>query len=108
MGARATLVPSQIAIVHLVLCDFGESGTAYIEADPAHSDSETIVRNMIDGQYDRPLKVVALNPDEGWSRDVSEGIARDVAKRANTEARTLSSAVREFVELQQIASDQVY
>ena len=35
----------------------------------------TIVRNMIFGEYRNPLRVVAFNTVEGWSRDVSEEIA---------------------------------
>jgi hypothetical protein len=39
---------------------------AYVEADPAESDATTIVRNLLHGQYGRPLRVVALNVEEGW------------------------------------------
>ncbi|SRR6266478_3955369 len=35
----------------------------------------TIVRNLLQGQYERPVRVVALNADEGWARDVSDNIA---------------------------------
>jgi hypothetical protein len=48
------LVPSHDHDVHLVLCDFGDHGRAYVETDPAAADKDTIVRNMIAGQYDHP------------------------------------------------------
>ena len=35
--AVASLVPSLDADVHLVLCDFGRSGLAYVETDPAEA-----------------------------------------------------------------------
>ena len=59
-----SLVPSsdQDHDLHFVLCDFGKYGKTYIETDPNEADQGTIVRNMIDGQYDRPLRVIALNP----------------------------------------------
>src|SRR5229473_620625 len=68
----ASLVPSLDVDVHLVLCDFGRSGLAYVETDPTKADATTIVRNLLQGQYERPVRVVALNADEGWARDVSE------------------------------------
>ena len=36
--AVASLVPSLDADVHLVLCDFGRSGLAYVETDPAEAE----------------------------------------------------------------------
>jgi hypothetical protein len=54
----------------------------YIETDPSEADRDTIVRNMIAGQYDHPVGVITLNPTKGWSRDVSEEIARAVLMAA--------------------------
>jgi hypothetical protein len=72
--AHASLVPSFNEDVHLVLCDFGRVGLAYVETDPAEADATTVVQNLLHGQYERPLRVLALNADEGWARDVSETI----------------------------------
>src|SRR5262249_48245317 len=47
--------------VHFVLCDFGRSGQAYVETDPSHADASTIVRNLLDGQNNQPVRVLALN-----------------------------------------------
>src|SRR6266446_6445169 len=52
----ASLVPSLDVDVHLVLCDFGRSGLAYVETDPTKADA--IVRNLLQGQYERPVRVV--------------------------------------------------
>jgi hypothetical protein len=78
---HASLVPSLHEDVHFVLCDFGRAGLAYVETDPAEADATTIVQNLLRGQYERPLRVIALNADEGWSRDVSEAIAAKVRDR---------------------------
>jgi len=84
--------------MHLVLCDFGTSGVAYVETDPSEADETTIVRNIINGQYDRPKQVLALNPAEGWCRDVSEDIARRVLQVAEKERSTLIPGTRAFLE----------
>ena len=76
--AYASLVPSLDADLHFILCDFGRSGLAYVETDPAEADATTVVQNLLHGQYERPLRVIALNADEGWSQDVSEAIAAKV------------------------------
>src|SRR3989442_6294654 len=94
----ASLVPSLDVDVHLVLCDFGRSGLAYVETDPTKADATTIVRNLLQGQYERPVRVVAMNADEGWARDVSENIAAKVREVAQREGRDLTSGTRALIE----------
>src|SRR3954469_23651611 len=88
--AHASLVPSLDADLHFVLCDFGRAGLAYVETDPAEADATAIVQNLLHGQYERPLRVLALNADEGWSRDVSEAIAAKVRGVTAHESRELT------------------
>ena len=63
--APASLVPSLDADIHLVLCRFGRAGLAYVETDPAEADATTVVQNLLHGRYAQPLRVIALNVDEG-------------------------------------------
>jgi hypothetical protein len=72
------LVPQLSHDLHFVLCDFGENGQAFVETDPDHADRNTIICNLISGQYDHPVRVIACNPSEGWAHDVSESIARSI------------------------------
>jgi hypothetical protein len=97
-----SIVPSSDHDLHFVLCDFGKYGKTYIETDPNEADRDTIVRNMIAGQYDRPLRVIALNPDEGWSRDVSEEIAKAVLTAAEVDDLELTAGTSAFVETQRL------
>jgi hypothetical protein len=96
--AHPSLVPSLNEDLHLVLCDFGGAGLAYIETDPAEADATTIVQNLLHGQYERPLRVIALNAEEGWSRDVSEAIAAKVRDVAQHEGWELTSGTISFIE----------
>jgi hypothetical protein len=52
----------------------------------------------LSGQYRHPLRVVAFNTAEGWARDVSADIARQVLTRALEFEQELPAAVRDFVE----------
>jgi hypothetical protein len=91
-----SLVPEQD--LHFVLCDFGRSGQAYVETDPMEADASTIVRNLLQGQYDRPVRVLALNVEEGWVQDVSEIIAAKVQDVARREEQGLTAGTRAFIE----------
>jgi hypothetical protein len=84
--------------IHIVLNDFGKLGRAYVETDQAEADEQTIIDNLLRGQYSRPVRVVAFNTGDLSSRDVSEDIARAVAKRARNEHRKLSKGTRRFLE----------
>ena len=92
-----TLAPSLDVTVYLVLDDFGKIGRAYREADEEASDIETIIKGMLSGQYTKPVRVVAFNIAEGWSRDVSENIAWEVIKRAVEQGVNLPSPTHAFV-----------
>lgn len=98
-----SLVPSLDNEVHLVLCDFDRYGKSYMETDPAEADKATIVRNMIDGQYGRPISVVAFNPIEGWACDVSKDIALAVTNASERYRISLPEGTRAFVESQQFS-----
>ena len=68
--------------VFLVLDQFGESlGRAWRETDENDTDYETLIRHLLEGQCNNPVRVVAFNTDEGWSRDVSDDVADELRER---------------------------
>jgi hypothetical protein len=59
--------------VYLVLNDYGEClGRAWAEVPEADTGRETVIRDLMTGQYSGPVRIVAFNTAELWSRDVSE------------------------------------
>jgi hypothetical protein len=96
LPASPSLVPSFDVTVHIVLEDFGTLGRAYLETDEAQADLETVIRNILIGQYTNPSRVVAFNTAEGWSRDVSEDVAWEVLRRASDYNQTLPSSAYGF------------
>ena len=58
----------------------------------------TVIRDISDGQYSNPVRVVAFNTAEGWSRDVTEDIAREILDHAHRKAEPLSKSAQAFVE----------
>jgi hypothetical protein len=83
--------------MYLVLEDYS-SGAAWRETDEDRTDYPTLISDLITGQYDLPLRVVAFNPVEGWSRDASQEVAEELAQRVADEGREVSAAVQEFIE----------
>jgi hypothetical protein len=61
-------------------------------------DATTVVQNLLHGRYEQPLRVIAPNVDEGWSRDVSEAMARKVREIAEREDYELTQGTLGFVE----------
>ena len=99
-------IPKSADTVYLVLDDFSVLGRAWVETDETHADRETIIRYLLTDQYGAPVRVAAFNLSEGWAKDVSGEIAKEVAERARLERLDLPPAVQDFVELHvgQVAS----
>jgi hypothetical protein len=91
------IVPGFDFEVCLVLDDFGRF-RVYREADENDANRETVIRDIIGGQYQNPSRIVAFNTAEGWSRDITEDIAREIVERAAIKAEPLSKAAQQFVE----------
>jgi hypothetical protein len=82
--------------MYLMLEDFS-SGAAWRETDEDRTDYRTLISDLLTGQYDHPLRVVAFNPLEGWSRDASEDVAHELEQRV-AEGHEVTEPVREFIE----------
>jgi len=52
---------------------------------------------LLDGQYSNPVRVIAFNTAQGWSRDVSEDIAHELRQRCADQMRELLSSLEDFV-----------
>jgi hypothetical protein len=84
---------------YLVLDDFGGwFGQAWPETAVEDTNLETLIEDLLDGQYSNPVRIVAFNTAEGWSRDVSEEVAQMLRQRCAEQRRDLVSSVQEFVD----------
>jgi hypothetical protein len=84
---------------YLVLDDFGgRIGCSWRETDVDSADRETLIRDLLDGQYSNPVRIVAFNTAEGWSRDVTVDIA-DEARRRYLEYDEVASSVLDFLDV---------
>lgn len=84
--------------IYLVLEDLGaRAGCAWRETDESDTDLETVVRLMLSGGYPYPVRIVAFNAIEGWSRDATSDVADAVARRAIDTDAEVSAALQAFI-----------
>jgi len=92
-----SIVPDTHNTVYLVLDDVGTFGNVWIETGEEEANEPTIIRWIIEEQFKCPLRVIAFNTDEGWSRDVSREIAEKLLD-LNRAGTLLGAGAGEFVE----------
>jgi hypothetical protein len=79
------------------LNDFGRYARAYSETSEERTDLETVIADLLSGQYANPIRVVAFNTTEGWSADVSEDVAREIMRRVDLAGDELPPPLEAFV-----------
>ena len=89
-----SIVPGFDSDVYLVLDDFGPIGRAYREVDEEAADREPVLRGLMRGEYNNPVRIVAFNTAEGWARDVTTDVAREIRDRGDE----LSPGLRDFID----------
>jgi hypothetical protein len=76
---------------------FGELGSVYRETEIERTDIETVISDLLTGQFNDPIRVVAFNTLEHWSDDVSEEIATEIQARCDIEGTPVPDHLSDFV-----------
>lgn len=83
---------------YLVLDDFGDPiGCFWRETDVDGADRRTLIRDLVDGEYHHPVRIITFNTAEGWSRDVTVEIA-DELRRSYIEFGEVPDSILEFMD----------
>ena len=83
--------------VYLVIDRFGGLGTVYRETAVERADLETIITDLMSGQFNDPIRVVAFNTLEHWAEDVSENTALEIQTRCDIEGTAVPEHIQDFV-----------
>jgi hypothetical protein len=79
MPRSPSIVPEETdRDIYLVLGHFGILGRVWHETDETDANRTKLIQDLLDGQYEEPVRIVAFNTAEGWSRDVTEDIADEL------------------------------
>src|ERR1700710_1910198 len=98
-GWTPSIVPNgDDQTVYLVKDDLGRLGAVWREADAEVTDLETVITDLLTGQYHDPVRVIAFNTAEHWARDVSEDVAHELRRRCDLQMRDIPSGIVDFVE----------
>jgi hypothetical protein len=95
-----SIVPTNDEVdVYLVLDSFGTKlGRAWRETDEHDTDLPTLLRHLMEGQYNDPVRIVAFNTAEHWSRDVSGDIAQTLRRRFSELQKTAPPSLERFLD----------
>jgi hypothetical protein len=98
-GWTPSLVPyGADQTVYLVIDGFGGGlSTVYRETEIERADLETIIADLMSGQFNDPIRVVAFNTLEHWSDDVSKEIATEIQTRCDIEGAPVPDHLSDFV-----------
>ncbi len=83
--------------LYLVVDRKGQFGNLHDETEIERSDVETIIAELMSGQFDEPARVIAYNTLEHWSQDVSRDIADEIQTRCDIEGTAIPEHIRDFV-----------
>jgi hypothetical protein len=98
-GWTPSIVPTDEGqTVYLVMDDLGRLGRVWRETAADHTDLETVIQDMLEGQYYSPIGVFGFNPWEGWSRDVSAHVAQELRRRCDLQGSDVPWNIVDFVE----------
>jgi hypothetical protein len=97
-GWTPSIVPTHEGqTVYLVVDDLGRLGRVWRETSVDETDLETVIQDLLHGQYYNPICVFGFNPWEGWSRDVSADVAQELRRRCDLRLRRLPESIVDFV-----------
>lgn len=84
--------------VYLVVDSLGASGAGCRETEVERTDLEAIIRDLISGRFNDPVRVVAFNTLEHWSNDVSAEVAAEIQTRCDINGEPLPEHLKDFAQ----------
>jgi len=84
--------------VYLVIDGLARSGSVYRETEVERTDVETVIGDLMSGQFNDPIRVIAFNTLEHWSQDVSKDIALEIQTRCDIDGEEIPESLRDFID----------
>jgi hypothetical protein len=84
--------------IYLVLDDLGRADRVWTEADAETTDLETVITDLLTGQYKAPVRVIGFNTSQGWSQDVSTDVAHELRRRCDLQLRDVPFFLQDFTD----------
>jgi hypothetical protein len=65
---------------------------------PLEDNIQSVVEDLLDGQYNNPVRVIGFNAAERISRDVTNDVARELRQRCADQSRDPPAFLQDFLE----------
>src|ERR1700721_2861936 len=89
------------ATLHMIIARH-RNGAFAAERNASDLDLESTIADIMTGQIENVERVIAFNPAEAWSREVTEDIAIEIANRIGRDrgmnGAPIQPALRDFIE----------
>lgn len=97
-GWTPSIVPNgQDQNMYLVVDRIGHDDVIFHEVPIGRTELEIVIKDLLQGQYDDPLRVVSFNTEEKWAQDVSEDVAREIQPRCDLALEDVPHFLEDFV-----------
>jgi hypothetical protein len=83
--------------VYLIVDRLSRQGAVYCEIEIERADIETIVVDLLAGQFSDPVRVTAFNTLEHWAQDISRDVALEIQTRCDIQGTAVPEHVEDFV-----------
>jgi hypothetical protein len=83
--------------VYVVVDRLHASGAVDREAEFERTDPATIVEDLMLGQFNDPVRVIAFNTLEHWATDLSAEVAAEIQTRCDIDGEPVPEHVGDFV-----------
>ena len=85
--------------LYIVVDDLGQRGMFRLEREVERTELETVVADLMSGQFNDPICVAAFNTLEHWSKDISMDVAREIQCRCDIDGSDVPPYLAGFIEL---------
>lgn len=83
--------------VYLIIDRFDGPRSVYRETEFERTNLETVIADLMSGQFNDPIRVVAYNTLEHWLQNISEEIALEIQTRGDIDGEDVPESIRDFV-----------
>ena len=98
MSGNSRIVPyGADQTAYLVVDRLDRLGSGCREIEIERTDFEAIIADLVAGQFNDPIRVIAFNTLEHWSQDVSRDIALEIQSRYDIEGAAVPEHILDFV-----------
>jgi hypothetical protein len=97
-GSSPSIVPyGADQTVYLVIDRLDARGDANREIEVERTDLETIIGELMSGQFHDPVRIMAFNTLEHWSDDVTAEVATEIQTRCDIDGEPLPEHLTDFM-----------